>query len=145
MELLFDAASTSDVEEREILESAGSQYWNRAANSHPNLRPPDASSDLDMEGTDDPMVRVVHRNRLVTGGCVRLRCTIGPPPSQETSFCILLRNSRHPLRPHMSLSAPLKIPQHQVGQVVDHQPHRLSHRPSLLPLLSPRCGIALKP
>jgi hypothetical protein len=108
MELLFDAASTSDVEERDVVQSTSSEYWDRVfltANGHSNLRPPDASSDLDMEGTAEPVVRVIHRNRLMTGGCVRLRCTIGLPPSQEASFCVPLYNSRHPLRLRMSLSA----------------------------------------
>lgn len=140
MDLLFDAASTSDVGERELLESASSEYWDRVLltpNGQPNQRPPDASSDFDMT---DSMVRVIHPNRSMTSGCVRLRCIIGPPPSQEASFCIHHR----PLRLHMmSLSAPLKIPQHQVGRVVGLQRHRLSHRPSLLLLLSPRRVIVL--
>ena len=143
MDLLFDAASTSDVGERELLESASLEYWDRVlltANGHPNQRPPDASSDLDMA---DSMVRVIHPNRSTTGGCVRLRCIIGLPPSQETSFCILLYSPHRPLRLHMSFSAPLKIPQHQVGRVVGLQRHRLSHRPFLPLLLSPRCAIAL--
>ncbi len=104
---LLDAASTSDVDERELLESASSEYWERAhltANGHLNLRPPGASSDLDvnMEGvTADSMVRVIDQNRSMTGGCVRLRCTKGVPPSQEMpshSFRILRRTLRHHLR-----------------------------------------------
>ena len=148
MDLLFEAASTSDVEERDLLESASSEYWDRAlliANRHPNVRLPDASSDLevkDMEGVAaDSMVRVIYQNRSMTGGCVRLRCTIGPPPSQETpfpSFSTLLYNLRHPHRLHMSLSAGLIILRHPVGRVMDHQPLRLSHHPSTLPPLSLR-------
>ncbi|KAH9057428.1 Mus7/MMS22 family-domain-containing protein [Lactarius vividus] len=63
MDPLLDAASTSDVNEREILESASSEYWERVlmtANDHLELPPPGASSDLDindMEGvTTEPMV-----------------------------------------------------------------------------------------
>ena len=147
MDMLFEAASTSDVEERDLLESASSEYWDRVlltANSHLNLRPPGASSELevkDMEGTADSMVRVIHHNSSTTGGCVRLRCTIGPPLSREMPFLpfrILLCNLRRLRQLHTSLSEELKISQHPVGRVMDHQPRRLSRHPFTLPLLSPR-------
>jgi hypothetical protein len=136
MDLLLEAASTSDVEERDLLESASSEYWGRVPRLH------GASSDLDVKDTaDDSMVREIHQNLPITCGCVRLRCTIGPPPSQETPFLffrILLCSTRHPLSLHMFLSPELKTPQHQVGLVVGHQPHRQSHHSSPLPLLSLR-------
>ena len=136
MDLLLDTASTSDVEERDLLESASSEYWGRVP------RPPGALSELDvMDTADDPMVREIHQNCPITSGCVRLRCTIGPPSSQETrflSFRILLCSPRHPLPLHTSLSPELETPQHQVGQVVGHQPHRQSRHSSPLPLLSLR-------
>ncbi|KAH9166719.1 Mus7/MMS22 family-domain-containing protein [Lactarius sanguifluus] len=63
MDPLLDAASSSDVNERELLESASSEYWERVlltANDHLELPPPVASSDLDvndMEGVAaEPMV-----------------------------------------------------------------------------------------
>lgn len=110
---LLDATSTSDVDERDLLESATSEYWERVLltanghlNSSLNLRPPGTSSDLnvnDMEGvTADSVVRVVDQNRSMTRGCVRLRCTKGLPPSQDLS---LLCTPHHPLQRHMFLSA----------------------------------------
>ncbi|KAI9440846.1 Mus7/MMS22 family-domain-containing protein [Lactarius indigo] len=56
MDPLLDAASTSDVNERELLESASSQYWERVLltpNNHLELRPPGASSDLDVNHMED--------------------------------------------------------------------------------------------
>lgn len=113
----MEVASTSDVGERDLLESASSEYWERiqmSASGHLNLRPPGASSDFDVNEMDsvtaDYMVRGIDQNRSMTGGCVRFRCTKGLSPSQETrtpmlSLWILLCMPRHPLWRHMFLSA----------------------------------------
>jgi hypothetical protein len=46
MDASFDEASTSDADEREILEAANSDlYWSRVVSRHLNLRPPNVLSD----------------------------------------------------------------------------------------------------
>ncbi|KAF8270661.1 Mus7/MMS22 family-domain-containing protein [Lactarius quietus] len=99
MELPFDVASTSDLEERDLIASSSSQYWDRAlvaANGHLNLRPPGASSDLDindMEGTADSMVRVIHQNSSM----------------QAVVSTAVTRNAM-PVLPHPTLQAPTSSP-----------------------------------
>jgi hypothetical protein len=146
MNMILDTVSTSDADERELLEAANSTlYWQRViASSRTASSDPQVGDMEDIMADSDSLVRASDGNYVITGKSVRLRCIEGlslPPLETLLLSYLLARMARRPPQRRMDLSPEQyrKFLQHPAGPVADPLPRLLLHHSLLLPLLPRRC------